>query len=558
LFAVLLITVAYWGIVMARAQSDEMLSLYMDRVVPLTQIKKVSDDYAVNIVDAAHKAADGGFTPAEALDAVNQAKGRIEQEWSAYLATTLVPDEVALIKRLDPLRQGADAAVVQLESLLRADDREALQRFTAETMYPAFDPMQGVLGELMQLQVDVSKQTYEQGLLDIRSGMVGMGLLTLLALSGGGAVAMWIISRLNRALGAEPHEVRTAADAIAQGNLSQDLRFNTNHGSSVMAAMAQMQERLRRIVAEVRESAEGVASASQQIALGNQDLSSRTEEQASALQQTAASMEQVGTTVTHNAESARQASELASRAAAVAGQGGDVVGEVVSTMRQINESSQQISDIIGVIDGIAFQTNILALNAAVEAARAGEQGRGFAVVAGEVRNLAQRSAQAAKEIKTLIGASVDQVEHGVQLVDRAGITMREVVASVGRVSGIVHDISEASREQSTGVSQVGEAVSQMDMATQQNAALVEESAAAAASLQQQAQQLVRAVSIFKLSGSTSMPAAVQSSAPPVRQQITPKAKPRAAVARPVVAGELVTKRPAAAPATVGEGDWESF
>lgn len=498
LFAVLLVAVAAWGIVMARGQSREMLGLYMDRVVPLTQIKKVSDDYAVNIVDAAHKAADGSFSPTQAQDAVNQAKGRIDQEWSAYLATTLVPEEEALIRRLDPLRQRADAAVLQLEAMLRADDRDALQRFTAETMYPAFDPMQGVLGELMQLQVDVSKRTYERGLLDIRSGMMGMGVMTLLALLGGGAVALWIISRLNSALGAEPYQVRAAAEAIAQGDLAQTLQLRNRDSASVMAAMAQMQARLRRIVSEVRENAEGVAAASQQIALGNQDLSSRTEEQASALQQTAASMEQVGTTVTHNAESARQASELAARASQVAGQGGDVVGEVVATMRQINESSQKISDIIGVIDGIAFQTNILALNAAVEAARAGEQGRGFAVVAGEVRNLAQRSAQAAKEIKTLIGASVDQVEQGVQLVDRAGITMREVVASVGKVSGIVRDISEASREQSTGVSQVGDAVSQMDMATQQNAALVEESAAASASLTEQAQRLVQAVSVFRL------------------------------------------------------------
>jgi methyl-accepting chemotaxis protein len=498
LFALLLIAVACWGIVMARGQSRAMLGLYQDRVVPLTQIKKVSDDYAVNIVDAAHKAADGKFSPAEALDAVDKAKGRIREEWSAYLATTLVPDEVGLVQRLDPLRQRANAAVVQLEELLRKGDLAGLQTFTAETMYPAFDPMQAVLGELMQLQVDVSKQTYEQGVIDIREGLIGIAGLTLLALASGGAIAFWIIHRLNAALGAEPHEVRAVADAIAQGHLGQSLRFHPSARNSVMAAMAQMQDRLRMIVAEVRENAEGVASASQQIALGNQDLSSRTEEQASALQQTAASMEQVGTTVTHNAESARKASELATDAAKLAGQGGVVVGEVVATMRDINDSSRKIGDIIGVIDGIAFQTNILALNAAVEAARAGEQGRGFAVVAGEVRNLAQRSAQAAKEIKTLIGASVDQVEHGVQLVARAGDTMREVVASVGKVSGIVRDISEASSEQSTGVAQVGDAVSQMDMATQQNAALVEESAAASASLTDQAQRLVRAVSVFRL------------------------------------------------------------
>jgi methyl-accepting chemotaxis protein len=253
-----------------------------------------------------------------------------------------------------------------------------------------------------------------------------------------------------------------------------------------------------KVVGQVRGNADSVATASAQIAQGNADLSQRTEEEASALQQTAATMEQLGTTVRQNAENAQQANQLAHGASAVALQGGKVVGQVVQTMKGISDSSRKIADIIGTIDGIAFQTNILALNAAVGAARAGEQGRGFAVVAGEVRNLAQRSAEAAKEIKRLIGASVERVEQGSALVDRAGQTMNDVVNSIRRVTDIVGEISAASVQQSTGVNQVGEAVGQMDQVTQQNAALVEESAAAAESLRGQAAALVQAVAAFKL------------------------------------------------------------
>ena len=267
---------------------------------------------------------------------------------------------------------------------------------------------------------------------------------------------------------------------------------------SVLASMGAMQGQLVGLIGQVRTSADSIATASAQIAQGNMDLSQRTEEQASALEQTAASMEELSSTVKQNADNAKQANQLAQGASAVAIKGGEVVGRVVDTMKDINASSKKISDIISVIDGIAFQTNILALNAAVEAARAGEQGRGFAVVASEVRNLAGRSAEAAKEIKSLISASVERVEQGTALVDEAGVTMTEVVGSIKRVTDIVGEISAASTEQSAGVAQVGEAVTQMDQATQQNAALVEESAAAAESMKTQAEQLVQAVSAFKL------------------------------------------------------------
>ena len=324
-----------------------------------------------------------------------------------------------------------------------------------------------------------------------------MGLMAA-ALVVGLGLAMLITRNLLGQLGGEPARAVAVAQAVAAGDLSTTIPLRAGDHSSLMARLQEMQLSLSKAVSEVRLGSDSVATASQQIAQGNQDLSGRTEQQASALQQTSATMEQLGTTVRHNADSARQANQLALGASSVAQQGGQMVGEVVQTMKGINDSSRRIADIIGVIDGIAFQTNILALNAAVEAARAGEQGRGFAVVASEVRSLAKRSADAAREIKTLITASVERVEQGSVQVDRAGKTMTEIVAAIARVTDIVAEISAASAEQSNGVGQVSQAVQQMDQATQQNAALVEESAAAAESLQQQAQQLVQAVAVFRL------------------------------------------------------------
>ena len=302
------------------------------------------------------------------------------------------------------------------------------------------------------------------------------------------------------------------AGQISQGDLTHVIEVRgKDEAAELMAALHQMQASLAGTVSNVRHNAESVATASAQIAQGNSDLSSRTESQASALQETAAAMEQLSATVRQNADNAAQANQLAHQASKVAADGGDVVHRVVETMRDINTSSRKINDIIGVIDGIAFQTNILALNAAVEAARAGEQGRGFAVVAGEVRNLAQRSAEAAKEIKVLISDSVQRVDQGTQLVDRAGHTMDEVVGAIGRVTDLMGEISAASSEQSQGVAQVGEAITQMDQSTQQNAALVEESAAAADNLRIQATQLVEAMSIFRTAHYSSVTTTVRPS-----------------------------------------------
>ena len=324
-------------------------------------------------------------------------------------------------------------------------------------------------------------------------------VLSLVLMTAAGIVSLLASVAFSRRITRPLGEAVDVAGAIAAGNLTTLVRpRGDDEIGQLTVALAGMQDSLARVVGHVRRNSESVSVAAGEISQGGNDLSARTEEQASALQQAAASMEQLGATVRQNAENAQQANELALGASSVAQRGGEVVGEVVATMRGINESSRRIVDIIGVIDGIAFQTNILALNAAVEAARAGEQGRGFAVVAGEVRNLAQRSAGAAREIKSLISASVERVEHGTSLVDRAGATMTEIVGAIARVAGIMGEISAANSEQSTGVGQVGEAIAQMDQATQQNAALVEESSAAAESLRDQARELVGAVSVFRL------------------------------------------------------------
>jgi methyl-accepting chemotaxis protein len=339
-------------------------------------------------------------------------------------------------------------------------------------------------------------QAEMESVADTGQAILAIGAAAAIAL---GAVLAWLATH---SITVPVREALHSAEAMAGGDLSVRVQAQSrDETGQLLLALGGMQDAFAHIVSDVRRNAESVATASAEIAHGNNDLSARTEQQASALEQTAASMEELSSTVKQNAENARQANQLALSASTVATQGGEVVAEVVTTMKGINESSRKIADIIGTIDGIAFQTNILALNAAVEAARAGEQGRGFAVVASEVRSLAQRSAAAAKEIKELIDTSVARVEQGTVLVDKAGATMGEVVGAIRRVTDIMGEISAASSEQSSGVAQVGEAVTQMDQATQQNAALVEESAAAADSLQRQAQMLLQAVSVFRLAES---------------------------------------------------------
>jgi methyl-accepting chemotaxis protein len=433
-----------------------------------------------------------------------------------------------------------------------------------------FDSSSASLVKLVELNsagAGAAAKVAEASYTTARNMLLGGLVLGFLAAALSG---LWVARAILGQLGGEPVDAAALASAIAAGDLSQTVKVKDADTISLMARLDAMQKSLKDVVYGVRQNAEGVATASAQIAQGNQDLSQRTEEQASALQQTAATMEQLSTTVRNNTDSAKQANQLAQGASVVAAQGGEVVGQVVSTMQGISDSSRKIGDIIGVIDGIAFQTNILALNAAVEAARAGEQGRGFAVVASEVRSLAQRSAEAAKEIKALIGRSVEQVEQGTLLVDRAGKTMGEIVGSIRRVSDIVAEITSASVEQSSGISQVGDAVGQMDQATQQNAALVEESAAAAESLKGQAQQLVQAVAVFKLSGDAhespayvAPPVTVAANAPTAERRGAHRAKN---VSRPAFKAQRAPEPakstevagPAGTGAKTGTDDWASF
>ena len=423
------------------------------------------------------------------------------------------------------------------------------------------DDQMSVLAKIKETNASRAFESNTDAYETARSTMIALVLASLVLGVGLGA---WLTHGLVSQLGGEPEDAANLARRVAAGDLSMEVALKPGDTGSVMAALAGMQEDLSKVVSQVRQNSDSVATASAQIAQGNADLSQRTEEQASALQQTAATMEQLNATVRNNTDSAKQANQLAQGAFAVAARGGEVVGQVVTTMLGISDSSHRIGDIIGVIDGIAFQTNILALNAAVEAARAGAQGRGFAVVAGEVRTLAQRSAEAAKEIKSLIGRSVEQVEQGTVLVDQAGKTMGEVVGSIQRVSDIVAEITAASVEQSSGISQVGEAVSQMDQVTQQNAALVEESAAAAESLKGQAQQLVQAVSVFKLSGDRLVgpgyvvPPAAHT--PAVERRGPNRAKN---VSRPAFKAKAAEKpakevETALASAKTGSDDWASF
>ena len=398
--------------------------------------------------------------------------------------------------------------------------------------------------------------------------MVLLAVTVLTGMAFGTLVTRGLLNQL----GGEPRFATSMTRRIAQGDLGATINLKINDQGSLLFEIDAMRRNLGKIVANVRNSAEGVANTSAEIAQGNHDLSARTEQQASALEETAASMEQLSSQVKQNADNARQANQLASSASTVAVRGGEVVSRVVNTMKEINDSSRKISEIISVIDGIAFQTNILALNAAVEAARAGEQGRGFAVVASEVRSLAGRSADAAKEIKVLINASVERVEQGTTLVDEAGTTMTEVVGAIRRVSDLVGEINSASNEQAAGVAQVGEAVTHMDQATQQNAALVEEMASVASSLKSQAGDLVQTVAVFKLlEGNDSIVKATVRSSVPVGNSYKGGERHTKVVARltkPMKAPEKTNApkpealpRPtvvAKAPRAGADEDWETF
>jgi len=512
---------------------------------------------------------------AQTTERINELQKTLDEEITSEKGKALLKDiadrraeYIAVRKTYFDTLKGGDVAVAaqQLDSALLP----AANRYT-DTM----GELQKYQRELVTVAVAASEQTVN------RQAMIMVALAALAVL-----LASLVAWRITVSVTVPLNEAVGIAEAVAGGDLNGHVQTNRKDElGDLLNALAAMKTSLIQTVGQVRSATDSINTASFEIASGNQDLSSRTEQAASNLEETAASMEQLTSTVRQSADAARQANQLAASAAEIAVRGGQVVGQVVTTMDEINHSSKKISDIIGVIDGIAFQTNILALNAAVEAARAGEQGRGFAVVAGEVRNLAQRSAEAAKEIKNLIGASVDRVEAGSRLVADAGQTMSEIVGSVQRVSDIIGEITAAAGEQSDGIGQVNVAVTQLDQMTQQNAALVEESAAAAESLKDQAARLTEVIKIFRIDSSQAYSAPALAAPKPASTfkavaykptslkptGVKPSAVPKLAAPKVVTTGDASPQPAAPAPAmrpapaaarpavaAGAEGDWESF
>jgi methyl-accepting chemotaxis protein len=427
---------------------------------------------------------DGAKTSGRTTELIKQIEPLLEGE-----------KEHALFDHINALRKAYTAAKDKAIKLRGAGDADGADRILNQEYVPAADAYEGALADLVKMQ----QQRIDAIAADIKADNHGSVRMIVLLTAVVVALGALCSSLLTRGIVLPIRQAVGVAEQVAAGDLTQHIETRSNDETgALLRALRHMNDSLVGIVSQVRGGTDTIATASREISAGNLDLSARTEQQAGSLEETAASMEELTTTVRQNADNARQANQLAITASEIATQGGAVVGEVVTTMGEINDSAKRIVDIIGVIDGIAFQTNILALNAAVEAARAGEQGRGFAVVASEVRNLAQRSAAAAREIKELITASVAKVDTGARLVDQAGATMEQVVTSIRRVTDIMGEITSASHEQTGGIEQVNSAIGQMDQVTQQNAALVEEAAAAAASMQDQAAKLAEVVSVFRL------------------------------------------------------------
>ena len=491
---------------------------------------------------------------------IAQARGRLLANAKAYddalakLEPMLTrPEGKALFAKAKESGARYSSSFAGVIKLAENGKRDEASKLAFSETYTAMQAFAGDLRALLEFGQKVVEDTGAESDDAYRASRNLMIALSAVSVAIGMFFAWWVTRSITRPIAEAVRLART----VASGDLTSHIDItSTDETGQLLGALKAMNESLVNVVGAVRASSDSIATGSSQIATGNADLSQRTEEQASNLQQTAASMEQLTATVTHNADTARQATQLASSASAVAAQGGVVVSQVVGTMEAITASSKKISDIIGVIDGIAFQTNILALNAAVEAARAGEQGRGFAVVASEVRSLAQRSADAAKEIKSLINDSVEKVQAGSQQVSEAGRTMGDIVEQVRRVNDLIAEISSATQEQSQGIGQVGDAVNQLDQVTQQNAALVEESAAAAESLSHQAAKLVEAVGVFTLTADRAHKPTVSAPATravPVKPTIR---KPAATRARPPTTHASANLAPPKA--AVGDAEWATF
>ena len=474
--------------------NQRMASIYNDRVIPMQQLKLIADAYGIKLVETTNKVYNQQILAESGKDTLTQVRNDAQAAWNAYMQTQLTAEEKALADRVNTLLEAISPRIDDVLRLFERDDHEGLGSFIEYRLFPSVSPLAASLQQLSAMQEQLALQAYEEAqAASTRTMMlaaVTVAILLVLALISASLIIRTITRNLDSAV--------QVAETVAQGDLRSHIEVTSKDElGRLMLALKGMNNNLLSIVGRIRESSESIATGATQISTGNNDLSQRTEEQASNLQQTAASMEELASTVRHNTDNAQQATTLARNAAHTASQGGEAMEQVTQTMETISASSRKIADIIGVIDGIAFQTNILALNAAVEAARAGEQGRGFAVVAGEVRALAGRSAEAAKEIKLLIQQSVSQVNEGTTLVEATGKTIGDVVQQVQSVAALIQEISNASQEQSQGTGQVSDAIAQLDQVTQQNAALVEESAAAANSLSYQAAELNRLVATFK-------------------------------------------------------------
>ena len=527
------------------AQVLAMRSTVMDRMVALRNLALMTD--------AADKKQESERIDIQARK-YSEAESRLAAMFSSVADTS--PEEKAGLARIRESGQAALPIIERAAKAGMANETENATKILIGELRPVQRKWVESLNELAALEEKRNAQAVAEaikGYVQARNMMLAISALAMLI----AALAGYLITRsLTRQLGGEPDEAAAVASRIAAGDLATEIPLRAGDSSSMLFAMKTMRDDLAGIVSKVRSGTDTIATASGQIASGNLDLSSRTEQQASSLEETASSMEELTATVKQNADNARQAKQLAVTASNVASEGGTVVAQVVETMGAIDASSRKIVDIISVIDGIAFQTNILALNAAVEAARAGEQGRGFAVVATEVRSLAQKSAAAAREIKALIGDSVEKVETGGRLVAQAGATMQDVVASVQRVTDIMAEISAASHEQSAGIEQVNQAIAQMDQVTQQNAALVEEAAAAAGSMQDQAASLSRVVSIFRLGDGSGTTMSVKAAAPAGQRLAPTMPQVQPAPRLPVASSRGVAR--VTAPAAGANGDWETF
>jgi methyl-accepting chemotaxis protein len=557
----LLLGIGIMGTISLGSVNASLKTVYEDRLIAIGQLDKVVRIIDRNQLDIAKVLTADPSQVDNGMDAIEKKTEEANKVWNEYMKSYLTPEEKKLADEFAASRNKfLTEAMKPAIAAIRNKDFSATIEIVQGSMDRLYAPMQNQINALIQVQLDLAKKEFN----DSQAAYSTFRNISIAALTLGVMLSIFMGLWLIRAISGPLNEAVRLARSVAEGDLTQKIEVKSNDETGqLLQALKDMNDSLVRIVGEVRTGTDTIATASSQIASGNLDLSSRTEEQASSLEETASSMEELTGTVKQNADNARQANQLAATASDVAVKGGAVVSQVVDTMGSINESAKKIVDIIGVIDGIAFQTNILALNAAVEAARAGEQGRGFAVVASEVRSLAQRSAAAAKEIKTLIGDSVEKVDAGAKLVDQAGATMDEIVASVRRVTDIMGEITAASQEQTSGIEQINQAISQMDQATQQNASLVEEAAAAAESLQDQAGKLVEAVSIFKLDpmqiAATNTPVEAGGKSNPDASAVALGRRapsPRIAAGRPVHA-PMPVRRVGNVPAGVGD-EWEQF